>query len=473
MPKSAKEAILWNTIGKLSSQAISIVVSLVVARLLLPSDYGLIAILGIFIAVAQVLMDCGFENALVQKTNRTNVDFSTVFFFNIFLSIILYLIIFFAATPISHFYNEPQLIEITRIYALVIIIQGFAIVQRTKLMISLRFKEFAQINLIAVCISGVLGLFLAWQSFGAYALLFQNISMQLVCTIGLWYKIRWKPDFVFSTYSLKQLFSFGSKLMIGGIIHRIYSNSFSAIIGKFYSVAEVGFFSKANSLSMLPSSHFTAIITQVAYPVLCNYQSEYEKLKNSFYKYLRLNCFVVFPAMIILASISRPLISVVLTDRWIGMVSYMQILCIAYMFEPLQQLNWHLLNSIGRSDYSMGSVIIRNIISIIILIFAVRFGVIYICYIVLLYSIVGVAITTYYVKRVLPWGLKDELKQVYPYFIASVVSGVVVLLINSFINNCWLQIAVGILGVIIYWGICKLYKCRECNILYEIRHLKS
>lgn len=473
MSQSQKKAILWNTIGKLSSQALSIVVSLIVARLLLPSDYGLIAILTVFIAIAEALLDSGFENALVQKSDRTNVDFSTVFYFNVTVSTTLYLILFFAAIPISHFYNEPQLIEVTRIYALIVIIQGLAIVQRTKLMISLRFKEFTQINLIAVCISGFLGITLAWHGMGVYALLCQNISMQLLCTMGLWFKVKWKPDLVFSTDSFKQLFSFGSKLLISGMMHRIYTNLYSLIIGKFYAVADVGFFTKANSLSKLPSVQFTTIITQVSYPALCNLQNDDEKLKKQFYKYLRLNCFVVFPAMVILASISKPLISVVLTERWLDMVPYMQILCIAYMFEPIQRFNWYILNVKGRSDLSLSSEAIKKSIAIFLLIIALQFGVVYICYSILLYSIIDIVITIHFVKKVLPWGYWDEFKQIYPYLIASVISGAEILLINSMVSNCWTQLVVGILGVVTYWLICRLYKCRECNIIYEIKHLKS
>lgn len=470
---SQKEAILWNTIGKLSSQAISIVVSLIVARLLLPSDYGLIAILTVFIAIAEALLDSGFENALIQKTDRTSVDFSTVFYFNITVSAVLYLILFFAAVPISHFYNEPQLVEVTRIYALVVIIQGLAIVQRTKLMISLRFKEFTKINLIAVCISGILGITMAWYGMGVYALLSQSISMQLLSTVGLWLKVRWKPDYAFSLDSFKRLFSFGSKLLIGGILQRIYTNIYSLIIGKFYSVSDVGFFTKANSLSKLPSLQFTTIISQVSYPALCNLQNDDERLKNQFYKYLRLNCFVVFPAMVILASVARPLITVVLTERWLDMVPYLQILCIAYMFEPIQRFNWYVMNVKGRSDLALKSEVIKKSISILLLVIALQFGVIYICYSILLYSIIDIVITISFVKKVLAWGYRDEFRQVYPYFIASIISGIEILLINSMVSNCWIQLIVGISGISLYWFVCKFYKCRECNIIYEIKHLNS
>lgn len=472
--KSQKKALFWNTLGKLSSQIISLLISLVVARLLLPSDYGLIAILTVFIAVAEALLDSGFENALIQKRNRTNIDFSTVFYFNIAISVLMYLILFCAAEPLSRFYNEPLLANVMQIYGIVIVIQGFAIIQRTKLTISLRFRELAQITLIAVCISGIIGIVMAWFKLGVYALLAQNISMQLISVIGLWIKVAWKPDWAFSWTSFKQLFSFGSKLLIGGLIHRIYTNLYSLIIGKFYTIADVGFFTKANSLSKLPSVQFTTIISQVSYLALCSLQDNDEKLKEMFFKYLRLNCFIVFPAMTIMASISKPLIVFVLTERWIDLVPFMQILCIAYMFEPIQRFNWYLLNVKGRSDLSLRSEIVKKTISLLLLFISLHFGVIYICYSILLYSIIDVFIIVFYIKKIVPWGYKEESKQIYPYMLAAIVAGIVSFMFTIILKDTMLQLGVGAsLGASIYWGICRLYKCRECNIIKEIKQLKS
>lgn len=471
---SAKKAVIWNSLGKLSTQLISFVVSIIIARFLSPSDYGVIALLSIFISVSAALLDSGFENALIQKKEKNEADFSTVFFFNIAISALLYGLIFLFANNIAQFYDKPELTHIARIYGVVIIIQGFAAIQRAKLIIDLRFKDLAVVSLISVILSGIIGITMAFLDYGVYALLAQSISIQLFTTLGLWLKISWKPQLIFSVKSFKELFSFGSKLLIGGLLQRVYTNIYSLLIGKFYSSSDLGFFMKSSQLSKLPSNNLTTIIYQVLYPQLCSIQNDDNKMISVFYKYLRFSCFIIFPIMLIIVSVARPMISILLTDKWLDMVPFLQIMCFAYMLEPVQQYNWLLLNSKGRSDLSLKSEILKKTVSIILLLIALRIDLMYLCYSMLLCAIIDVIIIIYFVRKILPIGYKSEMKQIMVPLIAAIMSFIASSSFVNIVSNIYLQFIGGtIIGGFIYIAICLIMKYEECNIVLKKMKLKG
>lgn len=461
--KQQKWAIIWSGIERISSQAISLVVSLIIARLLLPSDYGVIALLSIFIMVAQSLVDSGFSNALIQKKDRTNIDFSTVFYFNIVISLFMYCILYFGAIYIADFYDQPLLIPVTRLCALNIIIQGFAVIQRTKIKVELRFKDLTKVTIVGVVVSGITGILMASYGWGVYALLSQTLILNTMVTVGLWINTPWIPKKEFSWISFKQLFGFGSKLMIGGLLHTVYTNLYSLIIGKWYTLADLGLFTKANTLAKVPALQYVTVLDQVSYPVLCSLQNDDdEELEKTFFKYLRLACFVIFPVMIMIAVLSKPIILILLTEKWAGMIPFLQILCITYMFEPIQRYNWQLLNVKGRSDLSLQSEFIKKIVSLILLFGALPLGVEYICYGLLLYSIFDVMIIIVYVRKILPYGFKKEWNNLSPFFIASGVAGVITYILLIMLTNLWMQLILGgIIGGTVYIIICKMYSCPE------------
>ena len=466
--KKQKNALIWNAVEKFSTQAIHLILSIIIARLLLPADYGLVAMVSIFMAIAQTLIDSGFSNALIQKQDRTEVDFSTIFHFNNCASLFLYIVLYFGAIPISKFYDAPELIPVLRLFALNLIIQGLSIIQQSQLIIELRFKDRAKISLIAVIISGTCGIIMAYNNFGPYALVWQIIIMNAIATIGLWIMKPWKPMLVFSLSSFRTLFKFSSKIMIGGLLHSVYTNIYSLIIGKIYNSAALGLYTKANNLSKTPSLQITNIIDQVSYPVLCGLQNDSVQLKIMFFKYLRLLSFIITPIMILLCCLARPLVIILLGTKWETMIIFLQVLSLAYIFEPVQKLNWQLLNVHGRSDLSLKSEMVKKIVSIALLLIAVQFDAIYVALSLLIYSVCDSIIIIYFVRKIADIGYKEEFKQLKPFYIGGFLMCLSASAMVYLISNVYISFTVGLLvGVVIYIIICRLFNCSELKQIYK------
>ncbi len=464
--KKQKKALLWSAVEKFSTQAIQLILSIIIARLLLPSDYGLVAMVLIFMAISQSLVDSGFTNALIQKQNRTEIDFSTIFHFSNLASLSLYAVLYFCATPISKFYNTPELVPIMRLFGLNLIIQGLSIIQLAKLIIELRFKDRAKISLCAVLVSGICGIAMAYNNFGPYALIGQIIIMNTVMTIGLWIMKPWKPMMVFSTSSFKILFKFSSKIMIGGLLHSVYTNIYSLIVGKVYDSAALGIYTKANNLSKMPSQQIANIIDQVSYPVLCGLQNDPILLKVTFLKYLRLASFIVTPIMVLLCCLAKPTVIILLGAKWESMIIFLQVLSLSYILEPVQKLNWQLLNVYGRSDLSLKSEIIKKTVSIGLLFVAVQFDAIYVALSLLLYSICDSIIILLFVRKISGIGYREELKHLRPFYIGGVLMCLSTSTITYFINNIYMSLIAGLLaGLATYAIICRLFKCPELKYI--------
>lgn len=461
--------VIWSGIERFSVQGIQFILSFVIARRLMPSDYGLVAMLSIFMAIAQTFIDSGFSNALIQKQNRTNKDYSTVFYFNIIVAVILYGLLVGCASPIATFYHEPLLKNIIVWVGLNLIINSFATVQRAKLTIELNFKIQAYISLIAVILSGSAAVYMAYNDYGVWTLVYQSLLTNLINTILLWIFAHWSPLLVFSKTSFMELFSFGSKLLGGGILHTLYTNLYTLIIGKVFSSTDLGFYNRAFSLTQYPSSNITGIIVRVTYPVECEMQHDNQKLQETYFSYIRYVAFIVFPLMIGLAAISEPLIKIVLTEKWIGAVPYIQIMCFAYMWDPMMHMTWDLLNVKHRSDFSLKSEIIKKIVAFSILFITIPFGIKIMCVGLIGYAIADLIIVTQFVKKLLPLVTFFNLvRQLTPYFTLSVIMGVCVYLYITFIQNVWLQFVGSIiLGCIIYLIGAYLIKLKELTTILQ------
>lgn len=307
----AVKGVMWSAVERFSVQGIQFVLSIVIARLVLPSEYGLIAMLGIFLAIAQTFVDSGFSNALIQKKDRTEVDYSTVFYFNILISLVVYGVLFISAPYIASFYREPELTTVTRWAGVNVMLNGFSIVQRAKLTIRVDFKTQAKASLMAVIVSGLIGVLLAYRGYGVWALVFQTLSSSLLNTLLLWMFTRWLPLLCFSWESFKSLFSFGSKLLLSGLLHTFYINLYSLVIGRRYSAMDVGFYNRSYQLAGFPSTNIVGIITRAIYPLQCEMQDDDDRLNASFIQYLRMSCYIIFPLMTVLGGLSEPLDAIV------------------------------------------------------------------------------------------------------------------------------------------------------------------
>lgn len=451
LKKKTVNGVIWSAIDRFSTQGIQFVFSILIARLLMPSDYGVIAMLGIFLAVSNTFIDSGFGTALVQKANRTETDFSTVFYFNIVVAIILYGLLWLASPYIAAFYNIPMLKDVTRVVALTLIFSALGGIQGAKLSIAINFKTRAIISLISALSTGCLGLYLAYSGYGAWALVFQTVFSSLLNTILLWCFVRWMPSLVFSWQSFRQLFSFGSKLLASALLDTIYNNVYTLIIGKVYSSSSLGLYSRASGLAQYPSSNITGVLQSVTFPVLCSIQNDEERLADAYKRFIRMSAFVVFPLMIGLASVAEPFIRVVLTDKWEGTIYLLQIVCFSMMWYPIHAINLNILQVKGRSDYFLKLEIIKKIQGVCILCITVPISIVAMCYGSIVSSLLSLVWNTYYTKRLIGYGFFSQIKDLLHIIIHSLLMGGIVLLVTHFIEVMWIKLFAGILAGGIYY----------------------
>lgn len=471
LKRQTLKGVAWSAAERFSVQGVQFLLSIVIARLVAPSEYGLIAMLGIFLSIAQAFVDSGFSNALIQKKNRTEADFSTVFYFNIVVACAVYLLLFFAAPLIADFYREPLLKDVARLVGLNLIVSAFAVVQLAKLTIKLDFKTQAKASLAAVIISGILGITLAYRGYGVWALAAQALGGSLLNTILLWVFAKWRPRRVFDRKSFKGLFAFGSKLLIGGLMHTVYMNLYTMIIGFRFAPADVGYFSRSQSLASFPSINLTGIVSRAVYPMLCKVQDEEEKLKKTLLQYLSATAFMVFPLMTVLAVLSAPLIQVILTEKWLPAAPLLSILCLAYGLHPIAIVNWQLLNAKGRSDLSLRAEIIRKITVFLILFAVMPFGVKAMCWGLAAGNAADIVILVFYVKKLLPVGYRTEIRILSPIVLSCLLTGIGVYLITQMVFSPALQLLFGLAtGCALYLGSGFLLKLPEISFLITNKH---
>ena len=467
--KQAVRGVIWSAIERFSVQGIQFILSILIARFVLPSEYGLIAMLSIFLAIAQTFVDSGFSNALIQKKDRTEEDFSTVFYFNIVIALVIYGLFYVFAPSIASFYEEPKLTSVSRWIGLSLIINGLSIVQRSKLTIALNFKIQAKASLIAVFLSGIVGVYLAYMGYGVWALVFQSLINSFINAILLWLFANWIPGWCFSWNSFRSLFSFGSKLLLSGLMHTVYTNLYSLVIGKKYSAMDVGLYNRANHFALFPSSNIVSVITRAIYPVQCQIQDDDEKLNASFIQYLRMTCLLVFPLMMMIVALSDPLVRFLLTDKWSSSAELLSILAFAYMWCPIMMINNQILNVKGRSDYFLKAEIVKKVMAFLILFATLPFGVEILCWGVVLYNFVDMAIIIFFVKRVIRTSYMEQIRNIFPLFLISLLMGMAVYICVYYLSCClFLKLVIGVvLSGFIYLILCVLFRVYEILNLFD------
>lgn len=460
--KQTINGVFWSATERFSVQGSQFVVQIIMARILAPSDYGLVGMLAIFMAISQSIIDSGFSTALVQKKNRTETDFSTVFYFNIIVGLTLYFVLFICSPLVADFYDAPILKDLTRVISLNLFIHSLSVVQRAKLTIDVNFKTQAKASMISVIISGCVGIWMAYQGYGVWSIAFQSVINGFINTILLWIYSKWKPKKGFSRDSFIQLFSFGSKLLVAGILNTIYNNLYSIIIGKKFSQQSLGYFMRADQFAQLPSSNIANIISRVMFPIISNIQDDNERLRHIFLKYMKMSAFIVFPLMIGLAALAKPLIYTLLADKWAESILLLQIICFAYMWYPIHAINLNLLQVKGRSDLFLQLEIIKKIIGILILFITTPKGVTCMCYGIVVLWIVGLAINTYYTKKIIQIGFFTQMKTILPVlFYALSMGGAIWLSTLPFESNILKLIIGTITGIIYYLTISFIFGSKE------------
>lgn len=447
--------IIWSAVERFSTQGVQFLFGIILARLLTPADYGVIAMLTIFLMVSQTFIDSGFGNALVRKIDRTEKDKSTVFFFNIFMAIICYAIIFFAAPFIAVFYGMSELSLILRVLALRLIIQSFSTIQTINLTIQLNFKKQAKISLTSAILSGFFGIYFAYNGYGVWALVYQALFGTSLSAILYWSIAKWRPTSFFSKDSFHYLFGYGSKLLASGLLDTIYSNIYPLVIGKFYAPAQLGGFSKAQSFAAFPSSNVTGILQRVSFPVLSAMQKDPERLRNGYLKFIDAATLLIFPLMMGLLALSKPLTLFFLTDKWSGMIILLQLLCLSMMWYPVHAINLNLLQVLGRSDLFLKLEIIKKILGVCVLCATLPFGLVTMCIGKIFSAWICLFINTYYSGKFLHAGFAVQMKFLLPTFFNSLIMAAIILGINALLpeSEHLLQLGIGFcIGIIYYFG---------------------
>lgn len=461
-------SVFWSGVEKFSAQGAQFVIGLLIARILLPADYGLIAMLTIFIAVAQVFVDSGFGNALIQKQDRNQTDYSTAFYFNIGIAIIVYAVIWLIAPWVAEFYNEPLLTRVMRVVGLNIIISAFSIVHRARLTVVLNFKLQALISLLSVVISGGVGMWMAYAGYGVWALAGQTLLNGFLGTLLLWVMSYWMPSFCFSIESFKKLFGFGSKLLLSGLLHTLYMNLYSLVIGKKYNVIDLGYYNRASAFPVVISGNLVSVISRVTYPIQCEMQDDPERLKASLFRFIRMSCYIIFPLMVGMLVLAKPMVALVLTEKWLPSVPLLQILTFAYMWEILMRMNYDILNVKGRTDYTLQSEVWKKLSAFGILFATLPFGIEALCWGLVLYSWVDLFIITRYTNKLIEVGLWTELKVVFPIILLAGGMGLCVWAVSLLFSSYLLQLIVGVVvGMVFYVSLSILLHLDEFFVVWS------
>ncbi len=453
---------IWNAAGHLSSQGVNFIFGIILARILGPEDYGIIGMLTIFIVIIGIFIDCGFSQALIYKSDYDETDFSTAFYFNIIIGLIGYGILYLFAPFISSFYNRPILNPIVKVMGLSLIIKSICIIQSTQFTIKLNFKTPARISFTTSIFSGIIGLIFAYYGYGVWSLVYQQLLSAVFSTILLWLNAHWWPSLVFSIKSLNRLWTYGSKILVSGLLSNIYDQIYTLFIGKAYSAIALGHFSRAQQFATLPSGNLSTIISNVTFPVLSG-------LKNSadvctiYRKMAKATCFAVFPLMIGLSVLAKPLIHTLFNEHWYGCIQMLQILSISMMWHPLCMINIVLLKATGHPGTMLKLEIVKKwIIGFITIIITINISVLAMCWGNLFFMIFCVVINTAFITKILGISFWGQLKDITPILFNSLVMGILVFFSTFITSISILQLIIGVsVGIIYYYTSSKVFMPEE------------
>ena len=462
--------VAWNFTEKILVKAVSFVISIILARLLAPSDYGLTGMLAVFLSVSSVFIEGGLAKALIQRQDCQDIDYSTAFVTNVSMSLVIYVVLFFAAPLIADFYDEPLLVSLTRAMALTIVLGSFNIVQRAKLMANVDFKSLAQINVLSIIVTGAIGITMAYLGYGVWALVGQAIGSTLFLIFIFPFYSKWKPSLRFSKESFSRLFGFGSKLMITGVYSVIFNNIATICIGKAYKSQLLGYYTRASQFPDLISFTVNDVLGTVTFPVLSELQNDKDRLVAVYRKSLLATALVIFPVMVLCALLAYPLVLILLTEKWVPCVVLMQWLCLARIFTPLSALNMNILNAVGRSDLFMKLDFSKAPLTIIILAITIPISVEAIVIGSFVDSFFCFFINAYLPGRMFGYGAWQQLKD-WKYIILSILlMSVAVYLFMLVVQNVWLQLFIGgTIGIVVYSACCYFFKVIDDDMLRLLR----
>ncbi len=462
--------LFWSFFERSGQQGIQFIISIILARLLLPEQFGLIAMLTIFMTIAQLFIDSGFGQALIQKKDATHIDECSIFYFNILVGCLAAGLLRLAAPWIAAFYNQPLLTPLTRVLSFNLIINSFGLIQTTLLIRDIDFKTQMKVSMIAALLSGIIGVTMAYRGFGVWSLVAQSLSINLFRTILLWIFHRWRPSLQFSLTSLRTMFAFGSKLLLSGFLDRFFQNIYLLVIGKIFSPAALGFYSRGQKLQALTAQNIQSSVSRVTFPIFSSIQEDKSRLKQGVRKALMTVAMVNFPMMIGLTVIAKPLVLVLLTDKWLPCVPYLQLLCVVGMLYPLHAINLNVLKAQGRSDLFLRLTLIKESLVIVNIVFMCHFGIKALLYGQIVLSIMSLYINTYFTGKLIQYSFKEQIGDVLPYLGTALLMGIGIRAIGNIITtNYILLLVVQVLtGVFLFISFCFVFRLRAFNEVQQI-----
>ena len=453
---------IWSGIDNVTHYGVSFIVSIILARLLSPDDYGLLGITAIFTAVCMTLINGGFSTALIRKKDASDEDYNTVFLTNLIASLVLYFVIYGCAPWIADYFNREELIGLVRVSSLGLIFGAFAMVQQTILTKRIDFKLQTKITVIASILSGIIGVSMALLNFGVWALVAQQLSTHVLRSILLWIFNKWRPRLSFSKKSFRELFGFGWKMMLSSLLDTIWKELYQVVVGKYYTPASLGQYTRANSFSQLFSTNLTSVIQRVTYPVLSNIQDQKERLVTAFRRIIKTTMFVSVVCMFSLGAVSEPLLYCLIGEKWLEAASYLPLICISGSLYPLHSINLNMLQVQGRGGLFLGIEIIKKIIGLLPFVVCVYFGILPMLYTNLLTSVLSYFLNSYYSGKRLGYSSWMQLKDIAPSYGLAMGIAVPVYLLKYLPLSYWVILPLQVmLGIAIFFFIVKISKMEE------------
>ena len=467
--ESVFSGIFWKLSERIGAQVVTFIVSIVLARLLEPSDYGSIAMITVFISIANVFVSDGFGTALIQKKDADNIDFSTVFYFNIVFSIIIYIVIFSIAPFVASFYKMDILCPTMRVLGLKLILAGINSVQQAYVSKHMIFKKFFFSTIIGTIVSAVVGILMAIRGFGIWALVAQYLTNSTMDTIILWITVKWRPNLTFSFRRMKGLFKYGWKILLTALIGSIYNDLRNFIIGKKYSSEDLAYYNKGKNFPNLVITNVNTAISSVIFPAISSIQDNRQKVKEMTRRSMKIGTFIIFPIMVGLAIIGKNFIRVLLTDKWIDSTIYLQIACVHLSFMPLQTANTQAINALGRSDITLKLEIIKKTLGILLIIISMNFGVTAIAGSAIIASVCFGIINAFPNKKLLNYSYLEQIRDIGKNLILALIMGIVVYIVGLLpINVIMLLIIQIATGGIFYILLSILTKNEEYAYILNI-----
>lgn len=465
----AVKGVLWNAINTYANQGLAFVVGIVLARLLSPSDYGLVGMTGIFFAISGVFIDSGFGSALVQKKDRNEDDYCTVFYVNLTASIFFYIILFIIAPYIAAFFEQPLLRDLTRVSALTLIINALVSTSRNKLYVAVDFKTTTKISITTTIIAGIIAMYCAYSGYGVWTFVIQGLVSAAISAILVFYFVKWIPKRKFSIASFKRLFGYGSKILVASLITVIYDNIYNFIIGKKFSAASLGLYTRGNQYASFAGLTTASVLQSVAFPILSEVQDDLPRLLKAYQRYIKMVAFFVFPFLMLLCGIAKPFVIFLITEKWLSCVVFLQILCFAFLWDGIVRINLNLLYVTGRSDLVLKLEVMKKSIAFTILFISIFFGIIGMCVGRVVYALIAFYMNTYYTKKILNYGFWTQVKEIAPSFLISASMMAIALLISHYVTTPILSLTLSLtICPIYYLSLSYLFKISS---LYELRDI--